>query len=134
MALAGKATKFQVSVVAGGAGTYYDVDDMNSCNMSMDGNNLDVTKFTAAFIKRIQGLKDCGYQASGFRAPADTNGQNAIISAWLNDSELWVKILPDGTSGWKQQVRVSNVNISSDVEATVDCSFDFEGTDAIAAV
>lgn len=134
MALAGKSSKARVSTVAGGAGAYNDVTGMKSISMNQSGENLDVTTMTASYIARIQGLKDATYSLSGNWEPTDTNGQVAIRNAWLNDSELWVQILPDGSTGFKQQVRVSAFTIEIAVDGVASVSIELEGTGAIAAV
>lgn len=134
MALPGKNTLVKVSTTAGGAGAYTTVDEIQSVDFNESGASIDVTKFDDDWISRIQGLKDCKWSLKGFWDPADTNGQLAIRNAWLNDTELWVQILPNGTTGFKQQVLVSSFNISTGVSGVAEVSIDLEGTGAIAAV
>lgn len=134
MALAGKSLKVRVSTTAGGAGTYTDVAELNSASMSQSGTNFDVSAFADTFIKRLQGLKDASYQISGFWVPTDTNGQVALRNAWLNDTTLWVQFLPNGTAGFKQEVKVSQIDFNASVDGAVEFSATLEGTGAIVAV
>jgi hypothetical protein len=39
-------------------------------------------------------------------------GQNVIRAAYVAGTEIWVKILPDGTAGFTQKVRVSQAELS----------------------
>jgi predicted secreted protein len=70
----------------------------------------------------------------GFYNPTDTNGQAAIRSAFLNDTSLFIQFLPDGSTGFKQEVKVSKFEVSAGVDGTVEVSIDLEGSDAISLV
>jgi predicted secreted protein len=131
-ALAGKGLVIQVATTSGG--TYNTVVGMNDASMSIDGDNQDITAFGDSYIARIQGLKDVSYSLSGYFDATDTTGQIRIRTALLNDSELHVKFLPDGTNGFRQQVRVSSFEMSGSVDGIVEVSIELEGTGAIAAV
>jgi len=125
MALKGKSVVVQVSV---DDSTYYIVSNINDCDMSIDGDNQDVSVFGEDYINRLQGLKDVSWSISGFYDPTDTNGQVAIRSALINDSNLYLKISFDGGStSFKQKVLVSSFNPSASVDGVVEISVDFEG-------
>jgi predicted secreted protein len=113
--------------------TWNTVAEMNDFSLSFKGNNIDSTVFADTYVGRVQGLKDTSYKFSGFWKYNDATGQVVIQNAFLNDTALYVKILPDGTNGWKQQVRVSNFEISAAVDGGVEVSFDLEGTGAVTA-
>lgn len=134
MAMAGTASLVKVSPTAGGAGVYTTVADINSASMSHAGNTLDVGAFGITYMQRILGLKDATYSLSGFWLPTDTNGQVAIRNAWLNNTTLWIQFLPDGVAGFKQEVKVTSIDISTSVDGVVDVQFQLDGTGAIAAV
>jgi len=129
--LAGKDVVVQVSV---NDTTYNTVAEMNDMSMSFEGDNIETTVFGNDFISRIQGLKDGSYSLSGFYDATDTNGQVVIRSAWLNDTALYVKIMPNGTAGFKQQVRVASFEVSAGVDGAVEVSVDLEGTGTITAI
>lgn len=134
MALPGKSSLVKVSTTAGGAGAYTTVADLNSATMSTNGGTIDITEFGDNYMQRIQGIKDGSFQISGFWAPADTNGQVAIRNALVNDGELWAQFLPDGTNGFKQQVRVASFELAAGVDGVVTMSASLEGTGAVAPV
>jgi len=131
MALAGKNLVVQVSTATGG--TYNTVADINSATMTHAGNTIDVSAMGTDYIQRIMGLKDCTYSIGGFYDPTDTTGQVRIRNAWLNDTALFVAFLPDGSTGFKQEVKVSNFEISASADGAVELSIDVEGTGAVSA-
>ena len=113
--------------------------EMNSADMSVAGNTLDVTKFGDDDVERILGLRDCSWSFSGFYDPTDTNGQVAAQSSLLNDTPLYVQVQfnPGGTSGqkgFKQQVIVSKLDVKATVADTVTIDLSCDGTGAITAV
>src|SRR5260221_6352441 len=104
---AGRKSIVSVSSVAGGAGTYYPVLGVESFTLKINGANVNDSEMGVDWEQRIQALKDCKLRRSGGRRQGDTTGQGAILSALIRDTELWMKILYDGTNGWKQQCRVA---------------------------
>lgn len=134
MASAGKALLVKVSPTTGGAGTYTAVADIRSASMSTSAGLVDISAFNDSQVSRIMGLKDATYSLSGFWKSTDTNGQVAIRAAWSGDSTLWVQFLPDGATGFKQEVKVSKFDISASVDGAVELSVEIEGTGAIASI
>lgn len=132
MAMAGKNTVVKVGTAA--TGTFNEVAGLNEASMSNQGDNQDISTFGASFIKRLQGLKDASYSLKGFYEPGDTNGQVAIRNAWLNDTPLFVQFLPDGTTGFQQEVKVSKFEVSAAVDGVIEVSIELEGSDSITAV
>lgn len=132
MALTGRNMRVKVGTVTGGPFTV--VADLNDVSMSMEGDNQDVSAFGSDYVKRLQGLKDASYSLSGYYNPTDTNGQAAIRSAYLNDTPLFVQFLPDGTTGFKQEVKVASFEVSAGVDGQVEVSIELEGSDAISLV
>jgi predicted secreted protein len=133
---AGKSTVVKVSPTAGGAGTYTIVASVKSATMSLAGATLDTTAFVtggASLVSRILGLKDASYSLSGFWDSGDTNGQLAIRNSLINDSVLWIQFMPDGTTGFKQQVIVSKFDISDAVDGMAEVSIELQGTSTITA-
>jgi len=132
MAIAGKSMAVRVATTA--AGTYTSVAEIKEASMSHAGNNQDISTFGSAWVLRLQGLKDATYSLSGFYNPTDTNGQVAIRNAWLNDTPLFVQFLPNGTNGFRQEVRVSSYEVSASADGAQEVSIELEGTGAIVAV
>lgn len=136
-AIAAKAAVLQVSTTVGGAGTYSTVLGIRAPTITLDGALLDVTELPATFMARIQGLKDAVVEGSGTYQSADTTGQAAIRSSWLNDTELWYKFLPSGASdgsGFKQQCRVSKFQVGAPIADSVGVSFTLQGTGVVTLV
>ena len=135
MAMKGINALVKVSTTAGGAGTYTTVAETADATATLDGENLDVSFFgTSAWTTRIQGRKDFGVTLSGHLVPTDTSGQNAIRDAFINDTELWVQYLWNGTAGFKGQVRVANFSSSAEVNGIVGFSATLEGTGAATVI
>lgn len=129
MALKGKDMRVKFS--ADGS-TWYDIDEINEANMSIEGQNEDITKFGQDYVNRLQGLKDVTYSLSGFYDADDTNGQQALLTAFLADTTIYFGFLPNGTTGWEQVVKVASFDISGAVDGAVELSIDLEGNGDIA--
>lgn len=130
-ALAGRGVVVSVST---DGSVYNAVQELNSCDMSLAGNTLDVTQFGDSFIEKIQGIRDCQWQMDGFFAPLDTTGQAAIRSALVNDTTLYVKIVWDGTHSILQQVKPSKFEVKAGVADTISVSITLDGTAAVTIV
>lgn len=131
MALAGRKLKVNVS---GNGTTFNEVLQLNEATMTSEAENQDVSTFGSDFIQRIQGLKDTSYSLNGFYAPENTEGQLAIREAWLNNTPLYLQFLPDGTTGFQQEVKVSSFEVTASAEGTVEVAIEVEGSGAITAI
>ncbi len=131
---AGKKSLLQVSSVAGGAGTYYTVLGIESLTWNIAGANVDDSEMGVDWVQRIQALKDCKVSASGGRRQADATGQGAVLSALVNDTELWMKVLYDGTHGFKQQCVVAKFDTDGKVADKVTVAIDLEGTGVVTLI
>lgn len=131
MAIAGKKTRVYVSP---NDTTYSLVADINDSGLTLNGENLDITAFGDEWKKRLQGLKDGKWDISGFHNPGDTNGQKAIQNALINDTDLYMKILFDGTNGFKQKVLVSEFSPKAGVDKDVAISISAEGDGAVTII
>lgn len=131
MAFAGKNVVVEVSDDDLVYNTLSEINDMSG---SFEGDNIDVSVFGTDFIKRIQGLKDGTWSLSGFYDPTDTTGQIAVRNAWLNDTELWIRVKPTPTEGFKQEVKVASIEVSAAVDGAVEVSIELEGTGVITIV
>ena len=132
MANAGK--NLVVKVGTSATGPFNTVQDLKEASISQSGNNQDVSTFGSDWIRRIQGLKDASYSLSGYYDGADASGQVALRSAWLNDSPVFVQFLPDGSTGFQQEVKVSTYEVSASVEGAQEVSIELEGNGPITAV
>lgn len=131
--MAGK--KFRLKVATTFGGTYDLVGGGATCNASIDGTNIDVSEFGVDYVQRIQGLKDVKISVSGNYAPSDTNGQLRIRSAFLNDTALFAKFLPDdgvtGNAGFIVEVKVASWQVNEGVNDKAAWSAELEGTGAL---
>lgn len=136
---AGKKARVLLSIIAGGAGAYNAIQGIKSISHSIDGTNVDDSEFGVDWAQRIQGLKDGKLTLTGNRRLADANGQNALLTALINDNvEVWIKVLPDnGTTvgiGFQQQMKISKFGSDSAVDGANGISIELEGTGVITLV
>lgn len=135
-AIAGKRARFRVSTTSGG--TYNVILGGVTGNHEMSAGNLDVSEFGVDYVQRIQGLKDGRLSLSGNYRPDDTNGQLVIRAAYLNDTTIFLRALPDdgGTvgAGFQQEMKVSSFRVDAGVADKVAWSCELEGTGAISIV
>lgn len=129
-----KAADSVVSVATTSGGTYTAVDGISSFGMSRKGSNIDISIIGADYIERMQGLKDASYSLSGFYEPGDTTGQVVIETAWMNGSDLFIKVLADGTNGFRQQVVVDSFDTDGEADGAVEVSIELSGAAAMVAV
>lgn len=128
-AISGKAGLLKISTTAGGAGTYTTCLGITSFSVSLDGVLIDVTELPATYMARIQGLKDLKIDAQGTYQSGDTTGQLAIRNSLVNDTgELWCSAFPDGTTGFKSQVKVDSFKVDNSVAGAALVSFSLAGT------
>lgn len=132
MAIAGN--NLVVKVGGAAAGPFNTVRELKEASISQSGNNQDVSTLGSSWIQRIQGLRDASYSVSGYYDSGDTSGQVAVRSAWISNSPLFVQFLPDGATGFQQEVKVSSYEVSASVEGAQEVSIELEGTGAITLI
>jgi len=111
-----------------------EVAGIKSYELSVSGELLDGTDFsdTSGYHVRIQGLKDLQVSISG---NFETSTAQALIrSSARTGATGWVRILPDGTNGFKCQVKVSDYKVTAEVNGIVSFSATLQATGAVAAV
>lgn len=127
----GRALRVRVATTA--TGTYNVIVGIRSATLSMNGQNVDVSTLTDADVVRLQGIKDATISMEG-NYEADATGQGAIRSALANDSDLFMQFLPDGTTGFRWQVKPSKYEISGAVGDKMSVSIEAECSGAVTAV
>ncbi len=132
--LAGKQFRVKVSTTVGGAGAYTSALGINDGTVNLSGTNVDVSEFGDTWMERIQALKDASYDLKGFYNAADATGQIALQSAFVNDTEVWVEMLPDGAAGFKQQVKVSKYVVGAPVNGAISVAITLEGTGVVSLI
>jgi predicted secreted protein len=132
MTTAGRTSLVKVSTTSGG--TYTAVDEIRSASMSWKGGTIDISKIGVTYMARILGIKDASYSLQGFYDSADTNGQLAIRSSLVNDSGLFVQFLPDGSTGFQQEVKVAGFDFDTSFDGAVGISISLEGSGAVTLI
>jgi|SRR5690606_6021721 len=127
----GRSVKVQVST---NGTTWNDVAGLNSASHSTPGNLQETSEFGQDWARRIYGLLDGTWSLAGNYRPDDTNGQMAIRNAQLNDSELHVRVLWDGTNGVAQPVKVESFEVSAEAAGIVEVSIELAGDGPITPV
>jgi hypothetical protein len=100
---------------------------------------VDITSYTATHGRegetrtRVFGQADpyvkpgeieSSYSIDGLYALADTGGQNILKAAYASEDSVWVTILHDGTSGYKQEAKVTEYSDSASADGEyVEVSF-----------
>jgi predicted secreted protein len=131
-AIAAKKLKINIGTTASGPWTQ--VQDLNEASMTNEADNQDISTFSAEYVKRMQGLKDGSYEVSGYYNMDASAGQKIIRDALINDTQLWVQFLPDGLTGFQQEVKVGSFEVSGSADSVLEVSIELEGTDPITAV
>jgi predicted secreted protein len=130
--LAGKNFKIKVGTSSGGS--FNAMLGMDDGTMNLSATNVDTSEFGDSFMERLQALKDASYDFKGHYNAADATGQAVVQSAFLNDTALWGQFLPDGTTGFKQEMKVSKFSIGVPVNGVCSLDLTIEGTGVFSTV
>ncbi|WP_175074016.1 phage tail tube protein [Terribacillus sp. AE2B 122] len=131
MSLAGKNTVVKVST---DGEAFTQIQDLNEVTMPMESDNQDVSTFGSSNVKRLYGLKDTSFELNGFFNPEDAEGQLKIRQALVDNSPLFVQFLPDGTTGFQQEVKVASYEVSASADGVVELAIELEGTGAVTLI
>ena len=121
MAIAGKSGKLGL-----GAST---VVDISSWSLDLGVDTLDVTALGDDWKKFITGLKEWSASAEGFYSVhTDATGQKALQDAYLNSTEIAMKLYVNATNYYSGNAYISGLSVEDPVDDTVSISFEFQGT------
>lgn len=111
--------------------TYVEVDGINDASLQRLVDLLDTTDFkdTSGAHTRIAGLKDTSVSLSGDWEPADTGWLKAE-TAYSSGATLYVKVLLNGTNGYKAPFKVESIELSGGVDGKCEVSISCQGTGA----
>jgi predicted secreted protein len=124
MAIAGKSGKLGL-----GANT---VVDVSSWSLELGADTLDVTALGDDWKKFIAGLKEWSASAEGFYSVhTDATGQKALQDAYLNSTEVSLKLFVNATNYYSGSAYISGMSVEDPVDDTVSISFEFQGTGAL---
>jgi len=123
MAVAGKNGK----VVIGTSGTQKVVGIKNwSLELSLE--TLETTALGDDWKNYITGLKEWSASSEGdYEVPTDTQGQEALQTAFLNGTTVTVKCYVDETNYYQGTAYISSLSIEDPVDDVVTISLEFTG-------
>ena len=130
--IAGKSNRVRVATTVNG--TYNVVAGLKNSSIEINGASLDDSEFGVNWEQKIQGLKSAKISVSGSYRSDDTNGQTVIQSALLNDTALFARVLPNGTTGFQAEVKVEKFSIEPPVDGITGVSIDLVVTGAVTLV
>lgn len=121
--------------IAGKGGKVYiganKVAEIANFSLDLGADDIDITSFDSEGWKEfLAGLKEWSGSFEGNFVPGDTNGQKAILNAWLNGTalELDFKVSDTVTFSGSALVKPS-IEVPHDDKASFSC--DFQGTGAL---
>jgi predicted secreted protein len=124
MAIAGKSGKLGLDVNT--------VVDVSSWSLELGADTLEVTALGDDWKTFIAGLKEWSASAEGFYSVhTDTTGQKALQDAYLNSTEVALKLYVNTTNYYSGSAYLSGLSIEDPVDDTVSISFEFQGTGAL---
>jgi predicted secreted protein len=125
VAIAGKSGKLGLGVNT--------VVDVSSWSLELGTDTLDVTALGDNWKKFIAGLKEWSASAEGFYSVhTDTNGQKALQDAYLNSTEVSLRLYVNAVNYYSGSAYISGLTVEDPVDDTVSVSFEFQGTGALA--
>jgi predicted secreted protein len=118
--------------------TYIEVDGIKSLSATNERESLDTTDFKTTGIDResIMGLRNAPISASGDRVIGDA-GQDLIEDLMFSTDDnpvLYIKILLDGTNGYKGRFNCTQFEVASEVEGLTTLSMSFNQNGAYTRV
>ena len=107
------------------------VAEIANFSLDLGADDIDITSFDSEGWKEfLAGLKEWSGSFEGNFVPGDTNGQKAILNAWLNGTalELDFKVSDTVTFSGSAYVKPS-IEVPHDDKASFSC--DIQGTGAL---
>lgn len=107
------------------------IAELANWNLDLGADDIDVTSFDSEGWKEfLAGLKEWSGSAEGNFDPTDTNGQKAILNAWLNGEAVTLDLKVNSTITFSGSALVKP-SIETPIDDKVSFSFDFQGTGAL---
>lgn len=122
--------------IAGKDGSVYigtnKVAEISSWSLDLGADDIDITSFDSAGWKEfLAGLKEWSGSFEGNFVPTDTNGQVALINAWVNGESVSLELRIDATRKFSGNAFVK-LSIETPVDDKASFSCDFQGTGQLA--
>lgn len=103
--------------------TYSAVNDLNSYRKTNTRNNQTFAVFMKTVAYVIPGTRESTFTVSGFLSVGDT-GQDNLRTAESGNTTCFIKVLPDGSNGFKQEINVGTTTHEATPEGLQPASFD----------
>jgi len=104
------------------------VAEIANWSLDMSADDIDTTSFDSqGWRERIQGIKEWSGSFEGNFDPTDTDGQVALISAWLNGQPVSLELQVNDTVKFSGDAFVT-LNLETPVDDKVSFGCDFSGT------
>jgi hypothetical protein len=100
------------------------VNDLNSYRKTNTRNNQTFAVFMKTTAYVIPGTRESTWTVSGFLSVGDT-GQDHLRTAEEDNTTVFIRVLPDGTNGFTQEVTVGTTTHEAAPEGLQGVSFDF---------
>jgi len=107
------------------------VAEIANWSLDMSADDIDITSFdSAGWRERIQGIKEWSGSFEGNFKPDDTDGQAALINAWLAGQKVTLELQVNSTVKFSGDALVT-LNIETPVDDKANFGCDFQGTGAL---
>mgnify|MGYP001577750624 CR=1 FL=1 len=119
-----------ISIATTVGGTYSELTGAKSFSMPGDTDMLDTTGFSDGADRTfIPGLRNRTLDLSGRYESADT-GYGHLKTAFDNQTSIFIKVLPNGSTGFRAEYYVASLEISGEVDGLVEVSISVQRTGA----
>ena len=121
-------------IADGSAGSYSEVTNVRNVSLSLETAEADVTtRSNNGWRATTPTLKDASVEFEMIYDTDDTVGFAKVQAAFLNDTDLWVKVLDGGANdtagdGLVAKCRVTNFSINQSLEEAVTASVSLKPT------
>lgn len=96
-------------------------------------NEIDSTTFGDTNVRRVYGLGDCTSSVSGLWDASDA-GQVLVRTNKAARDNIFVRYLPDGTSGFSAEFICTSIGTSQSVDDRVEVAYEFALADGSVTV
>ena len=104
------------------------VAEIANWSLDMSADDIDITSFDSeGWRERIQGIKEWSGSFEGNFEPGDTNGQAALINAWLNGEKVKLELQVNASVKFSGDALITP-SIETPVDDKASFSCDFSGT------
>ena len=108
------------------------IAEIANWSLDMSADDIDITSFDSeGWRERMQGIKEWSGSFEGNFKPDDTQGQAALIDAWLSGQKVTLELQVNSTVKFSGDALVT-LNIETPVDDKANFSCDFQGTGALA--